>query len=332
MAKRYKKNNSLSIILVLLVILLLLLSYLFLDNSNKDLINKGDDAPEVQPTLKPHQTEKPDVNKEGVNVDLIDYDVYELEEVNFNFIIASIRIQSDKAGINLDLKNFVTSDNIFLNDVNYYVKELEKNNMYLAKENVWFDLVSNDSEYFVNIFIPYDNKKQERLEVLVDIDDNEPLVFKLNDKITTNENLYYEAEDIISDGKTYQMTLSKAFEITGDQITRTYEDGYKEDFLYPSTAEVYAFNVKAVSLFGESVEIESAIYTVNETNDEFEAFNSQFVSMKYDNIIGKTVKQEDEGVLLFMTLNPEGDPITYKGQLKIKLVGKEEYITINVDL
>ena len=325
MGKKRNRTNTSIIFIFILFILLIASILLYFDNNTNNIQT-------VMPTMKPHQTEKPDISKDGIKIDLIDYDVYEIEELDFNFIIATIRVKSDKEGINLGLNNFVTSDTISLDEVDYYISELEKNDMFLAKENVWFDIVSNESEYFVNIFIPYENKAQEKLEVLVNIDDNEPLKFNLNKKINDKENLYFKAEDIISDGKTFQMTLSKAFEITGDQIVRTYEDGYKEDFLYPSTAEVYAFKVKAVSLFGESVEIESSKYIVSDTNDEFDALNSQFTSMKYDNIIGKIVKQEDEGVLLFMTLNPEGDPITYKGQLKIKLVGKEEYITINVDL
>ena len=331
MAKK-KNNNFLPVFSILLVILLLCISILYFGNENDndklDTIIK----PTIEPTLKPHQSSKPEVSDELINIDLIDYDVYELEGISFNFVIATIRIQGDDEGINIDLGNFVTSDNISLNDVDYYVNELESHSLYLSKENVWFDLVSNESEYFVNIFIPYDNKQQQKLEVLVNIDDNESLKFNLDQKINTNDNLYYEAEDIISDGETYQMVLSKAFNITGDDITRIYEDGYKENFLYPATAELYAFKVKAVSLFGDSVEIESAKYIVNDSNNEFEAMNSQFTSMKYNNIIGKIIEEEEEGILLFMTLNPEQEPITYNGKLKLKLVGEEEYITINVDL
>lgn len=324
-----KQKMLLAIAIIITLITLLAIGYFFMNSNNKggDLsgdVNMKEEGNQTKPTA--------DTDLSVMDFDVVEYTVYNLEDIDFGFIIAKIRVQSKKDSINVDLSHFKTSEGVDLSIVDNYVKELEKNNYYLGKQNVWFEIVSTDNEYMGNIFIPYKDKSLKELDVKIDLNENDLFKFNLSNKKGTKDMLYYEGDDVITDGKTYQMKVSQAFEITGDSLTRTYPDGFSEDYLYPATAEVYAFKIEAVSLWGDEVQIESAIYEVEGSGDVFDAMDSKITSMKYDNIVGDIIKDKGNGVLLFMTLNPDREPIKYKGRLKIKLVGKDEWLTIRVDL
>lgn len=54
--------------------------------------------------------------------------------------------------------------------------------------------------------------------------------------------------------------------------------------------------------------------------------------MKYENILGKKIKDKDKGSLFFVAYNPLENPVIYKGVLKLKLKDSDTWITVNVDL
>lgn len=273
---------------------------------------------------------KPDESEtDSLKADLVEYSVYRLDEIDFQFIIAKIRIKGQES-IHLDLSHFVTDEKIALNQVEDYVSQLEENGLFLGKQNVWFELISNEASAMFNIFIPIKDKAKTTLDLNIDFDDN--ISFDLTKANGTKEMLCYQPDDVITDGKTYQMKVSNAFLITGDTITRTYPDGYSEEYMVPSTAEVHAFKIDAVSLWGDEVIIEKAIYTVSSTHESFEAFNEQFSTMKNENLINKVITDKDSGVLFFETLNPSESPIQYQGTLELTIKGQSKPIVIHVDL
>ena len=126
------------------------------------------------------------------------------------------------------------------------------------------------------------------------------------------------------------MSVSSAFEITGDYMSQTI-NGVSSEYLLPSTVQVYTFNLETVSLWGDTVEIENAQYVTTD-NNVFEALDSSIDSMKYTNILGKQIKDKDKGSLFFVAYNPIDNPVTYKGVLKLKVKGSDSWISINVDL
>jgi len=297
----------------------------FTDDPEEDQTQNHEIA-QVGNQKKPDETE----NTSGMNIGLVEYTHYRLDELDFQFVIAKIRFKADEP-VHVSLEHFKTSEGIILNQVDNYVNELESNALFLGKQNVWFEIISQEKSVISNIFIPVNNKDLEEVTVSNDFN-KDVLTFKLNNPTGTKDLLSYQPDDVITDGKTYQMKVSSAFEITGDTITRTYPDGYSEEYISPSTAQIHAFRVDAVSLWGDHLVIESAVYTVKETNETFEAFNEQFSTMKYQNLINKTITDTDSGVLFFETLNPGENPITYQGVLKLKIKGQENEIIINVDL
>ncbi len=283
-------------------------------------------------TLAPEgNQEKPEVSQEdGLDVDLVEYKVYDVAEIDFKFVIARVRVQSDEA-IHLTLDNFITSEEVSLGNVDEYVKSLEEQGLFLGKENVWFEIISQDSQIISNIFIPVIDKSATELTLDSGTGD-EVMEFDLTNPSDDAQSLRYVADDVISDGKTYQMSVSEAFSITGEEITRTYSNGISEPYLSSSGSQMHAFKVEAVSLWGDDVVIEEATYVVSDTGENFIAFNEQFTTEKYENLIGLTITDKENGILFFETLNPSQSPLTYQGELRLKIKGQDSEIVIQVDL
>ena len=330
-----KKKGSFKTIVLTLVVLMLLgligyIAFFSITSPKNDLTDLPEDTEVMLPDsgnqIKPEETKEED----EIQVDLVEYTVYDLEQVDFRFIIAKVRVKANDA-TNISLDHFTTSEGIDLGHVQDYVGKLEKNSLFLGKKNVWFELISSQTNYLANIFIPVKDRSLSSISLSSDFKNSHIMKFDLSNPEGTSEELGYKAEDIISDGRTYQMKVSSAYRIS-DEITRTYESGYSEPYLLPSTAEIHAFYVETVSLWGDSVEIESASYQVQGSNEKFEALNGQFSTVKYQNIINTSIVDKQSGYIFFVSLNPESEPIVYHGTLTIQLKGSDQPIQIQVDL
>lgn len=277
-------------------------------------------------TMADGSQSKPEEKADGAyQIDLMDSVVFNLKDTDFKFVIAKVRVQSDEA-INLKLSHFTTSEGIALDQVDTYVKALEDKSLFLGKQNVWFEILSNEPSTMVNIFIPVKDKNAKEIILKNDLG-TEDIKINLSNSKGTAEMLQYKADDIITDGRSYQMTVSSAYPITGDTMTQN-----GQEYLLPSTVEVYSFNIEAVSLWGDKIVIEEAQYIPNDSKETFVALDSSIQSMKYSNIIGKEINEKDTGDLFFVAYSPVESPVTYKGVLKLKVQGQDSWITINVDL
>ncbi len=275
---------------------------------------------------------KPSANSDlhDFSVAVVDYRTFAFDDLDFNFIVATVQVKGT-GSVQMPLSHFKTSEGTTLDRVSSYVDRLEAKNYYLGRQNVYYSIISDTLPYNVNIFIPVLDKKADSLTVTADFDTAHPLNFKLSPATGTKAMLTYTDGDVISDGKTYQMTVSKALNITGDPL---YEliDGQENEYLLPSTTEVYAFQVNAVSLWGDAVTIEDAEYVPEGTKDTFKALGSSIYSMKYANIIGRTILDQDQAYVLFYAYDPAAHPITYHGHLRLKVKGQENWIHIDVNL
>lgn len=290
-----------------------------------DLIEKVELAP-VGNQKKPVETKPED----EIVVTLQNYKVFTLNGLDFKFVIANINVKS-KNPINLELNHFKTSENIVLNDVEPYVNQLEDHSLFLGRQNVWFSLISNDTELSSNIFIPVKDTNANSISLITDFANQKEMSIDLTKNPGTAELLYYQAEDVISDGKTYQMKVSAAYDITGEPMYQMM-NGVQNDYLLPSTTKVYAFNIEAVSLWGDAIELDSAVYVPENSKEQFDAMDSSIRSMKLMNILGKEITEKDSGYLFFYAYDPDENPVTYKGSLKLKLKNRDSWITVNVDL
>ncbi len=318
------KKRLIAILAGIVIIALAVLIFLLSMQSENDS--------SIEPTSTPTLStivgqDKPNANTQfdDINIDLVDYTTYKFDDLDFNFVIARIRVQANEA-TNIDLSHFTTSENISLNNYSNYVSELESKSYFLGKQNVWFELVSVENEYISNIFIPINDKNLETIEVTNDIDQS-VMTFDLSNNLGTKEMLQYEANDIISDGKTYQIQVSSAFDITGEQLYQN-----DSEYLVPSTVGIYCFNLDVISLWKDTVVIEEAYYYPDDSEEVFKALDSSVSAMKHENIIGKEITAKSSGSLLFEAYNPMNNPITYTGVLKLKVSGSDTLIEVNVDL
>ena len=330
-----KRKANLKTILLMCVAFVLIAAvagviYLSVSAPKNDLTDLPEDSEVMLP--ESGNQEKPDETneEEQVQVDLVDYTVYDLEQVDFRFIIAKVRVKANDA-TNISLSHFKTSEGLVLSETSAYVNQLEKSSLYLGKKNVWFELISSQTNYLARIFIPVKDNTLSSISLESDLKNSHVMKFDLENPRGTAEELGYVADDIISDGKTYQMKVSNAYRIS-DEFTRTYESGYTEAYLLPSSAEVHGFYVEAVSLWGDAVEIESAYYQVHGSSEQFEALNGQFTTQKYDNIVNSSITDKDAGYIFFVTLNPEDAPISYQGTLILHLKNQQQPIQIQVNL
>ena len=162
------------ILIAICVIALLLISslaiYLFMASRNND---NEYDAGLVRPTALPVSQDKPEKTNEfdDIKIDLVDYYTFDLEDVDFNFIIATIRVKSNMS-TNIGLEHFKTSEDILLSDYASYISILENKGYFLGKQNVFFELVSNELEYYVNIFIPVKDKALNNVSLTIDFGNN----------------------------------------------------------------------------------------------------------------------------------------------------------------
>ena len=317
-----KRNIVLTLMVITLIFIILGLMYL---STGKVSNNKENDTNlDYEDTV---------IENKDFVIDLISYKVYIPSDLDFGFVIADIRAKNNKDdnGIKLDLSNFKTT-NTTLDDVVDYIDKLEEMNYYLVKQGINDNYQTSESVLHTSLFIPFNNKSESKMTLnILDLEDQD-IVFDLSDNIGSMSDLYYKADEVITDNKSYEITVSNAIEITGDELTRTYDDGYSEAFMYSSTTEVYAFILDVKSINGENIIIEEATYTVSDSNISFNALDGNIKSMKYDNIINKEVNKDGTGALLFLTINPEQESITYTGNLSLKLKGTEETINIKVDL
>lgn len=330
-----KKKAAIGLISLLLIVIIgfFIHSAFFVPDKEEDpVVDIDPSAPsDVDGTLSDPKPEKPDEtgSLSQVQVDLVEYTTYCFDDLNFDFIIAKIRVKAEDS-INISLDHFITSEGIALDDIDSYLSILDSNNLYVGKQRVQFELLSTESSMVANIFIPVKDKKAKTVTVSTDFNRKNNLVFSLETATGTKEMLGYHAEDVITDGKTYELKISNVIDVTGEDLYIT-ENGNSNQEFYSSSTRIYAFYVDAVSLWGDEVVIEDARY-VTDSQIEFNALDGRYSTMKRDNIIGKAIKEAESAPILFMTLNYEENPIIYQGTLKIKIKGQDKWIEIRLSL
>lgn len=335
MENKTENNKGKWIVVVLLVLIIALLAFLLVHI----LKPKEKEVSEI-PNPKPNEItevieigkERPKESKdlENTKVQLVDQLGFDLDDMDFNFVVCKLHVTSN-APCNIPLSHFKTSEGIVLNEVDDYVKQLEDKNYFLGRQNVWFSLISQNGEFDANIFVPVKDKKAKEITITCDFDDDFKMVIPLKEMKGTASLLKYEADDVITDGHSYEMKVSEALDITGSYLYQ--EIGDEEiEYMLPSTTKVYAFKVEAVSFFGDSIVIEEANYVPTNSKETFYALEEGINSMKYDNIVGKTIDELGRGWLFFVVYNPDQNPITYNGTLQLKLKNESNPITIHVSL
>ena len=316
----------------IVILALIIVAALFVVN----LLNqsfKTTDSPRPVQSQSPQTTmvsgplDAPDSENDGLTIEFMDSRYYHGENVDFDFYVVTLRVTTTN-GINIDLDHFTTSEGINLAKTQQYSTQLESNQFYLGKANVVYQLVSVENTALFNIFVPTTTSSSITLscDLLPDLS----IQLDPTHNISDIHDLFYGANDVISDGRTYQLTVSETFTLAGDELVQTIGN---ETYTYavPSTISVFAFRLDAVSLFGDEVIIESAQYIADD-GQVFDALGKDITAEQYPNIIGMTITDKSYGYLFFEAYSNYNNPVSYSGQLHLKLASHADQISVKVDL
>ncbi len=299
------KNTKLFLIVLFLLSLFLVILFLNRNSLKKDtkqvVIEKTEDNIEL---------------KNDFSIILNDYELYQIDELNLKFAIVDLRIKStDK--INLDLKDFITNEGIALDNYSESITGLEEKKYFLGKENVVFNIESNDNIYDVKLFVLIKNSLKTLKYKDIVLKFNQNKIYQNGEKLKDNH------KKIIVNEK-YKIEIEKSVNLTGQQF---FING--NEYSLPSTLEIYGLKINLINLSNENIYIEKAKFINAKNNEELFALDSNFSNDKYDNIIGKNISN---GMLFFEIYNPVGKDILYQGKLYLKLNINNDYIEVDVDL
>lgn len=303
-------NSTLKKVLIVFITMIVIAGcgiggYYYFSNQNKQTTQ----STSVIDTTEPTETSDP---LEGTFVK--NYEYYAYSKLDFSFVICEVELKEGAT-----LTDITTSTDINLSDVQSYVSTLEENQFYLGKKNVWFSLPTS-GDFDGNIFIPITDTSLESIDITYN--DQTVILDLTNNQGNIQDLMFDSTKDTFTDDKTYEMNVSDIFEITD-------QDMYEGDtqLVLPSSARVFTFKVTVESLESNAVEVTSASLQ-DDSGFTAEAEGSSVKSMKYENMIGKTVNEKDEANLFFIVLDHENKLQVTTGTLTINLSGVETPIEI----
>ena len=314
---RKKKSDPITVILSLLILVVLCVFIFFgikyayerfiLNAGGNNKPGDGNNTTEI-------------INSDDVSVSIKDYTIYKdnLDELGFNFLVATLEFNTKGNSIYIDLNDFVTSERTYLGQIDYYTTKLSNLTYEYQKLNVVNAIKSDTNTCTVNVLIPYSNAKGE-LKVYYN---SEVLKFSL-DSFVDAETLKPGKEikdNVIKDDQT-----DKEVYVSGSYLsTMMLHNGQDYD---ASAISVYTFKI-TVAKINENVKVEDAIFIKEGSSYEYKALDDAYSSIKICNIIGKTLKKGDEYALFFELYRNGDENINYDGVLRIKFSDSDLWVEI----
>lgn len=309
MANRKIKYDRL--FLVIFVIALFVVALVFASIAFYNFLNKDE---------KQNNTIDLADNKNAI-IEVLDYQVYDGENagLNFNFVVANMKFKNDN-GINYDLKNLLTNENIRLNDIYMYQKEVNINYDFSMLDTT-INIVSSENEYICNIFIPF-TLKDSLITINDEISGN---VLKIDtSKNKEDINLIKRSSndnDVVIDSNNYNLSVSKSY--ISDMMLHNGET------FNASALNFYTFNI-TVNSISDNVKIIGAIFN-RETGDSWTCLDASYDSYKIDNIIDRELNVGDTYALFFDISSNGEEEANFKGTITLKFSDGTE-ITIDTVL
>ena len=271
----------------------------------------------------PNEEEPPIVSKdESYEMSVVDYEYFKFDDLNFNVLIAKIKVQS-KFEYNIPLSKLRTSENIYLNDIDSFLKTLQDSNYKPSDTGLVFslDAKENELEKEFTLFIPIRSKNINNLEVSSLVKPYSKLSFDLTDtnkwgdtqKLVIEEDTELASENISAEyilmdyyfqSNFYTMSEGNK-ETTVDFPTNTKVLGIKLILSNKSSTMQYKIN-KAKILYSD--------------NQEVDTLDPEILLMYEVNLLTQTITESVEGVLFFLVPSSEVDFLKLnKGELTLIL-------------
>jgi hypothetical protein len=256
-------------------------------------------------------------------VTLNDYKVYQFMDVQYDFIMASVTITSNKT-LNLSNNPFTTSEDINLANTSEYTN-------YLASQD--YDLKcplpesTTELTQTACLFIPVVNRSLNELILKVSIDRIYNLSFNMNEIAHAGTREMLGVEEPKPD---YTATIIDKSLISVHSFYTLMENGDHEDVVFSSQSQIFAFQVTLENNTTVPLSIESA-YVIIDGKGTFQSVDPNYLNDELTPMIGLEFTGM-KTAYLFMDITDESIDL-YALQndsvhVYIKLLNKTSYIEI----
>ncbi|MDO4197666.1 MAG: hypothetical protein Q4D13_01590 [Erysipelotrichaceae bacterium] len=317
-----KKKNRVRIdrIIILVLTVVLFISLLLLGGvSLYRMLNKNNSTSTTDTVV---YTDPDPVNTvSDIKVELVDYENYvdDTDKLGFSFVVAELKFTSADA-VSFDLGNLQTSQKIYLNSVSKYMSTLEEQGYKTSKLNVVNTVSYEKSVYQCRIFIPY-TTADSALRIINAVDQS-MITIDLDSKIHYVSELKLDTSQNINVNNTSVNVSSCSIS------TMMLHNG--EEYEVASTLRVFTFRINVNTLEG-NVMITDAKFVKDGTSTEIPCMNSEYSSVKAENVLGKKLVLGENGALFFETECMDESP-DYSGTLFIMFSNSPDWVKVSTVL
>lgn len=256
---------------------------------------------------------------EGVKVTCNDYDIYydETDELKFNFIIAELKFEANEP-VSFDFKNLKTSEKIYLNDINKYIKKLELASYDVSKlgVNTSSSIASDDHSVTTKLLIPF-NTNASNLSLYNAVDASKIDFDLTKERIPVTVIKLSNTETQVEVGTT-KVSITNAY-------ISTFMVHNDEPYELGSTTQMYSFEITVLEA-QDNVQISDAIFIENGSDEEIHCKASEYHSIDMKNILGVNLTQGTVGGLFFEVNST--DQTVHNGKLLIKFTNSDKYFEL----
>ena len=233
---------------------------------------------------------------------VVDYEYFKFEDLDFNILITTLKVNS-KFPYSIPLSKLRTSENIYLNDIDSYLKSLQDANYKPSDSGLVFSLDANENELekdFI-LFVPVKSKNSNSIE--------------LNSLVEPYSKLSFDLTDSSKWGDTQKLVIEGTITSAVENISAVYEfmDYYIQSNFYtmngdskettvdfPTNTKVLGVKLK---LSNKSSEIQ---YKISKARiiyplDQVAYTIDPNILLPYEtNLLTQTIDDSADGVLFFL--------------------------------
>lgn len=310
-----KQHNYMAWITGLLSILLIISIITFALNQKKDNTNVTPD---------------PNVSTSKTTITLGDYTVYRFVDLDFQFIIAKLKVTSDKA-IALDMAGMKTDKGLLLTQTEPYIKKLLAQGYVLTKQNIVYAFQSAEKSMEGNVLIPIADKSATSASLIISMGDStsKTIKFDLTKASGTAAMLSYQSTDTVTDNQNYSFKIESIQTLSGKTMFQTFGDE-TDTIDYSSWSLMYAIKLNIKPLNGFTLNIESAKYKITEPVVDSSIMMGTIFVKDYPNIYSRDITSESTGYLYLQVVATTGDYTKIPAVLEIKFKGIDDIVKVNI--
>ena len=279
----------------------------------------------------PNEEEPPIVTNQEHNFILEDYIYYKSDDLDFNFIIADIKLTSN-VSIKLPLSTLTTSEGISLSSTDDYLSDLANSNYKPSNKGLSFSFNSDSKELSVTIFIPVESKVLSEIKLNSNVAPYSEIKINLSDSTKFGDITELKIEDTTiinnpNEDLSFKLEFSDYFEPSNFYTIGT--DGKSMSVDISTNSKVFGIKYTVTNDSEFSYKISNAEIILDSNN--FPLMNPEYLLMSTTNLASISLLENQTGVLFFLVPS-EIDVYTYSKEkvlVKLSFSNNEEMIIEN---